>query len=292
MKELYSVAGISKQGHFQALARQRDWESRLAAYVGLIVQTRDLHPAMGLRAIYEETRPDGIGRDAFIALGLREGFRLKAYQSPFITTRRGPGACFDNLLGQIEVTGVNQVWVSDITYFPMPGATWYLTFLVDLYSRLIVGYSAADNMRASNNVAVLNMALAYRKARKFNFSLIHHSDRGSQYTSHEYLELLAGAEIKVSMCSNVLENAHCERVNGLIKNDYLRPWLVDTPAKLLKVLPKAIHNFNRRKHGALGKISPIEFERKLPSIPVRDREVLKVFTMPKEQHNPNQLRLF
>ncbi len=292
MKAMYAAANISKQGHAQAIQRETELESRIPAYVGFIEQIREFHPGMGLRAIYEQFEPEGIGRDAFIALGLQEGFRLKTYQSPVITTRRKPGRHFSNLLVDVELTDVNQVWVSDITYYRLGEEFWYLSFIMDVYSRRIIGFAAAGNMRAENNIAALNMALSTRGKDKYKEALIHHSDRGSQYTSEDYTELLKDNQIRISMCMSALENAHCERINGTIKNDYLQRWEVKTPGQLKKRLPQAVKNYNEKQHGSLGKKTPKEFELYIQQIPKELRPKMEIFTYEQNEQNPNQLHLF
>ena len=89
---------------------------------------------------------------------------------------------------------------------------------MDVYSRRIVGYSVADHMRAEQNIRALQMALDLRGVKDYDQKLIHHSDKGSQYISDDYTELLNDFGIEISMCNIVYENAHIERVNGIIKN--------------------------------------------------------------------------
>jgi putative transposase len=150
------------------------------------------------------------------------------------------------------VTHVNQVWASDITYFEVNDAFFYIVFIMDVYSRRIVGYAVADNMRATNNVEALTMALKVRKISDFQGKLIHHSDRGGQYVSHHYVELLQKAKIQISMCHQVYENAHIERVNGTIKNQYLCHWNITNESQLRTSLKRAVDTYNNhRPHSAI-----------------------------------------
>jgi hypothetical protein len=84
---LYSQWGVSKQGHWQAVKREREQEAKEPLYLGLIESIRQMHPGMGLRKMYDQFNPEGIGRDTFIALGLREGYRLRAVEAPHRTTQ-------------------------------------------------------------------------------------------------------------------------------------------------------------------------------------------------------------
>ena len=292
MNDVYLIAAISKQGHAQAVAHQKMVYNKEVTYVGLMHKVREMHPGMGLRTMYEQFQPEGIGRDAFIALGLNEGLRLKAYQSPIKTTRGVKHTKYRNLLVDFRVTDVNQLWVSDITYYQLGNIHYYIVLIMDVYSRRIVGYSVANNMRTENNIAALRMALSLRGINDYKGTLIHHSDRGSQYTSNDYTELLENYGIAISMCSNVLENAHSERVNGTIKNDYLRRWGITIEKELYKSTARAVNNYNNRNHKSLPKMTPIQFETYIKELDVEDRPEVPIFTMTQTVLNEGQFRLF
>jgi putative transposase len=278
MKDIYLSQGLTKQAHWESIKRLDYIRSKELCYVGFIVEIRELHPGMGLRTIYEQFQPEGIGRDAFIELGLREGFRLKLVENPVRTTKSIKNRRYSNLLCDKRFTDVNQVWVSDIFYFGLNGTHYYVTLIMDGYSRRIVGYALADNLRAENNLSALQMALTLRGKDSYENELIHHSDRGAQYVSDAYTNLLSAYGIQVSMCVDVLENAHSERVNGTIKNDYLSRWPIHTYAELKHRLPMAIDNYNNRIHRSI-KRTPIEFETYVKELEVEKRPVLEFFTL-------------
>ncbi len=167
MKDLYAHCRITKQGHYQALKRKQEWQVKECLYVGLIIQARDMHPAMGLRTMYEYYRPEGIGRDAFISIGIYYGFRTKVFRSQTRTTFSNPYSRYRNLLSGKVLNGTNQLWTSDLTYFKVGQDFFYIVFIMDVYSRVIVGYSVADNMRAENNAVALRMALRVPEAQRF-----------------------------------------------------------------------------------------------------------------------------
>ena len=267
-------------------------KNKIPLYVGFMYEVRSMHPGMGLRAMYEQFQPVGIGRDAFIALGLQEGLRLRSIKSPMKTTWSVKSNRYPNLLGQKRFTAVNQVWVSDIFYFPMEGRHFYVVLIMDLYSRRIIGYSVADNLRAENNLKALQMALQLRGIKNYHNKLIHHSDRGTQYICDDYTNTLTDYGILISMCTNVLENAHMERANGTIKNDYLARWNIPNRRALPKFLKKAVDNYNNRWHKSLNRRSPTEFETYVNELEIKNRPVLEVFTI--NNHigdNPLQLKL-
>ena len=294
MKEIYAQFGISKQAHAKAIKRQKQIADNELLYIGFILDVRRIHPGMGLRLIYEQFNPQGIGRDGFISLGLRNGFRLKAFINPVITTRSVKYCPYSNLIVDIKLTNVNQLWVSDIFYFQVNGKHYYIVLIMDVYSRRIIGYSAADNMRAEQNVIALNMALKLRGKSKYSQKLIHHSDRGGQYISEAYTSLLSDSEIRISMCTDVLDNSYMERVNGTIKNSYLKLWPIENELQLKsQFIHRAIDGYNNRQHQSLGKKTPIEFETYVKELSQKERPEMKVFTVSNQNSEiQNQLSLF
>lgn len=292
MKEIYALCGIRKQSHYKAIKIEQRTIEKESLYVGFILQIREIHPGMGLRTIYERYEPQGIGRDAFIELGLRNGFRLKAVHRSVRTTFSVKSNRYRNLLEGKRFTDVNQIWTSDITYFKIGEKTYYIVLIMDVYSRRIIGYSVADNMRAEQNIKALQMALDLREIDHYNNELIHHSDKGSQYISNDYTDLLNDFGIQISMCNIVYENAHIERVNGVIKNQYLHRWKINSYMQLSKKLEKAIWAYNFEKpHSKLGKLSPVEFEESLKELSVEKREELIIYTHSQYSDNPLDLQL-
>jgi transposase InsO family protein len=258
-------------------------------------QTREIHPGMGLRTMYDMLDPEGIGRDAFIALGLREGFRLKSIEKQTRTTYSIKSSRYRNLLGDVEFTGINELWSSDITYFFCLEQFFYMVFIMDVYSRRIIGYSIADNMRAENNVAALKMAIATRRIEDYNNHLIHHSDKGTQYASDSYTQLLESYHIRVSMCNEVYENTHIERVNDTIKNQYLKRMEINNRKELEKKVAEVIKTYNEiRPHQSLKKMSPIQYENYLNQIKTEDRNKMKIYTVKLNENDisDKQLNLF
>lgn len=297
MQEIYSMYGISRQAHSQAIKREQDLELRHLLYIGFMHQVREIHPGMGLRKMYEQFVPEGIGRDAFIALGLREGLRLKTITNPMKTTVVLKNSYYSNLLVDKRFTGVNQIWVSDLFYFSIKGKHHYVVLIMDVYSRRIIGYTASANMKAENNVRALQSAFTLRGVNNYQEKLIHHSDRGSQYIYSGYTELLGFYGAQISMCNDVLENAHMERVNGTIKNDYLARRSIASLDQLKYWLTKDVQAYNHRAHDSLKlntkKMTPLEFENNIKQLPERKRPVLEIFTIHQQiDEDPNQLSLF
>ena len=293
MRAIYLWCGVSKQAHHQTQKRQIRQKQKESVYLRLIEQTREIHPGMGLRTIYDMLQPEGIGRDGFIALGLREGFRLKAVEKYIRTTQSIKSNRYSNLLAAKKFTDVNQLWSSDITYLYCLGRFYYLVIIMDVYSRRIIGYSLADNLRAENNLAALRMALALRGVMNYHEKLIHHSDKGGQYVSDIYTDTLQDYGIQISMCNEVYENTHIERAHDTIKNQYLYRMNITSEAALKRKLKQVIETYNtQRPHKSLAAISPVDFEVYLESIPLKKRYKMKIYTDNKvEKKDPNQLNL-
>lgn len=277
MEALYKINNISRQSHYKAILRIKELNERAFLYINFIEEVRSIHPGMGLRTMYEYHQPEGVGRDEFIEIGVSAGLVVEPKASVPKTTKRHPSAIYPNLLLEKKFTDVNQIWTSDITYFRIGDRFYYLTFILDVYSRRIVGYSVADNMRAENNVTALKMALKLRRIKDYNNKLIHHSDRGSQYISEAYVGLLSRSNISISMCNNVLENSHVERINGTIKNQYLKHWPINNYNDLKYYALKAVTAYNNKPHKALNKKTPIEFENYVKDLSVQNRYELEMF---------------
>lgn len=280
MKDVFTLCGISRQAHHQALLRLFQEGQKATLYVRSMEQVREIHPGMGLRTMYEMLQPDGIGRDAFVALGLQEGFRLKTVEKQTRTTYSTKSNRYGNLLGDVEFNGINQVWSSDITYLYCLDQFFYIVLVMDVYSRRLIGYNIADNMRAESNVAALQMALQLRGIDNYHQSLIHHSDKGTQYASDAYTQTLDSYAIRISMCNEVYENTHIERVNDTIKNQYLNRKEINNKRQLKDQMAATIKAYNEsRPHQSLSKMSPIEFENYLLKVPVEKRSKLKIYTV-------------
>lgn len=289
---MLSLCGISRQAHFKALQRQINERSKAVLYIRMMEQVRQIHPGMGLRTMYEMLQPDGIGRDGFVALGLQEGFRLKSIEKQTRTTYSVKSNRYKNLLGEEVFDGINQLWSSDITYFHLSDKFFYIVFIMDVYSRRIVGYSLADNMRAENNLLALQQALKLRGIRDYEGHLIHHSDKGSQYVSDDYTALLEQYGIRISMCNEVYENTHIERVNDTIKNQYLKRWDIDNVKELTYKLADAIKAYNeQRPHQSLNGMCPVEYEKYLETIENKKRKKMTIYTVKTDNTNRLDIQL-
>lgn len=262
MNQLYRVVGISKQAFHQKLDRQLVVHEEQHQLLPIIADIREDHPRLASRKIYHMLQPMYMGRDRFERFCFSNGYKLERKRAFHKTTDSSGIIRFDNLVKQIELTSVNQVWVSDITYYRIDEKFFYLTFIMDLYSRRIVGHCASTTLRtAQTTLLALGQAL---KERKPPAGLIFHSDGGGQYYCKEFLHLTQSANIRNSMAESALDNPNAERINGTIKNDYLIHYGPQNYPELKRMLDKAVDRYNQsRPHDSLKRRSPAEFESQL-----------------------------
>jgi transposase InsO family protein len=230
--------------------------------IPLINEIRCDHPRMSARDIYLKLKPSCMGRDQFERFCMDSGYRIKKLKNFRVTTNSLGVTRFPNMIKDLEVTRVNQVFVSDITYFDIGSDTYYLTFIMDLFNREIVGWSASDNLRTeSTTLPALHRVINERGMGNLEGAILH-SDGGGQYYCNEFKALTKKLKMKNSMTQEkVYENSHAERLNGIIKNNYLYPYGPTNMASLKKLLDKAILMYNTGKpHKALGKLTPKSFK--------------------------------
>ncbi len=216
---------------------------------------RKQHPGCGVEKMYYVLKPSFIGRDRFVEIMMEVGFRLKRPRNYRRTTYAGK-IYYPNLIKGKSISAPSMLWQSDITFIPVNGQFYYAVFIIDVYSKKIVGYQVSKHMRAVANVQALTMALKANKAPQ-----IHHSDRGSQYVACEYTSLLKENKTQISMGLIAQENAYAERVNRTIKEEYLDYWKPATYEQLKQHVKKAVNNYNNnRPHDHLDKMTPVQFE--------------------------------
>jgi len=164
---------------------------------------------------------------------------------------------YPNLIKDLEVTEAERLWVSDITYISLKDGFNYLSLITDAYSRKIVGYYLHKNLSNYGTLEALQQALISRKSSGTN--LIHHSDRGVQYCSSQYIDLLKSNNIQISMAEkgSPYENAIAERVNGILKTEFGLGEIFKTHKEALEKTIRSIKTYNeRRPHMSCGMLTP------------------------------------
>ena len=219
---------------------------------------------------------EGIGRDQFEAIMLENGFRVRHVIAYHRTTHPGSYR-FKNLMVGISINDINQVWVSDITYFRVSAKFVYLTIILDLYSRRCLAAVSSSGMSAEETVmAALKDAPKERKGQSLK-GCIFHSDAGGQYIDKLFLKLLKKHKMISSMANLCDENPRTETFHDMIKNDYLYKW---NPTQIPK-LPTLVQSFvklynNQRPHSAIGGIHPTLFEQQNHKIQKEQRVMMQV----------------
>lgn len=193
----------------------------------MVMRIRGKMPRLGTRKLHYLLKEDlmdrniKMGRDVLFDFLRAEQLLIRPRSSYTKTTNSKHWMKkYPNLIQEMEITRPEQVWVSDITYIKTEKGHLYLSLVTDAYSKKILGYELLDNLSAAGPLKALNRAL---KSRTYDQELIHHSDRGLQYCSKEYVETLNEHGVKISMTQNgdPYENAIAERINGILKYEFL-----------------------------------------------------------------------
>jgi transposase InsO family protein len=267
---------VSKQAVQQARKRQHAFDQELAELLILVDDLRQGHPGCGVEKMYYTLRPKTMGRDQFCKLFIELGYGVKRVRNYQRTTYSGSHV-YANLIEGMAIYKPFQVIQSDITYFYLNGEFYYLVFIIDVYTRIIVGYSVNNTLRTQGNIKAMNMALNTMEYHPWE--LIHHSDRGSQYGSNEYTNLLKRKHIHISMGKVAWENPFAERINGIIKNEYLKLWIIKDFKDLTKKVTKAVTHYNtQRLHRAFKmNYTPLEFYQKMVNLKVKEKPTVIVY---------------
>lgn len=272
MNKLYNAIGVRKQAVHQYAIRQVAFDKQISELVKQADKLKKEHPGCGVEKMYDILKPPFIGRDRFIEVFMQLGFRIKRKKN-YMRTTYASKHYYPNLIKGLGINSPSSVWQSDITYIRVGERFYYATFIIDVYTRKIVGYNVSNHMRASANMLALRMALRNNKAPQ-----IHHSDRGSQYTSKEYTNMLRKNGSTISMGLIAQENAYAERINRTIKEEYLSYWTPSNINDLKRMVKRAVNNYNnKRPHKGLRKSSPINYENKWSQLRENKREVLTIF---------------
>lgn len=247
---------MSRQAYYQRTAAEAVKAQRNQTVVELVREQRIMQPRIGTRKLHHmlqdrlTTHHIKIGRDALFDI-LRQARLLILPKRAYHKTTHSHHRFYKhpNLLkpgeAQIVPSRPEQVWVADITYLPTHTENTYLSLITDAYSRKIVGYHVDDHMQTNAVGKALKMAIS---TRQYKLPLIHHSDRGIQYCSAEYQEIHEKHQITCSMTDgyDCYQNALAERVNGILKHEFL----LNKPKDLMEarlMVKQAIKIYNERR---------------------------------------------
>lgn len=263
LNAFYHTLNISKQAIHQLLERRMKATEETAYLAVLISQVRLDHPTLSCRAMYYKITPK-MGRDKFEQLCAQLGFNIdKPLSKPRTTDSLGVTR-FENLMTNMVLSCINQAWSSDITYFEVDNKFYYITFIIDCYSRRILGYATSDRLLTEQTtLPALKRAL---KTRSYEIpeGLVFHSDGGGQYYDKNFISLTESYKIRNSMCEYAYENGKAERLNGIIKNNYLIHYNIKTYKQLVKSVDRSVQLYNQeRPHKSLKYKTPINFENEI-----------------------------
>jgi transposase InsO family protein len=249
------LLGISRQAFYQNQWQNLQEQTKGNLILGEVARIRHRHPVIGTRKLYLMLQPFlaehniKIGRDKLFDLLASYKLLVKKRKRKIYTTQSYHRFHrYPNLIKELKVDRIKQVWVSDITYFKMNGKFVYLSFVTDAYSHKIIGFHVAQTLETIHSIKALEMAIKSASNVK-ECEIIHHSDRGIQYCSDSYVKLLQENNISISMTESgdPLENAIAERANGIIKDEYLSHHNFKTIKDIEEKLVQVVDFYNNER---------------------------------------------
>ena len=263
MDTLCDLFGRSRQAYYQRSKYNYKEEVKEEILLQLVEKQRELMPKLGGRKLLELIQPRlptelSIGRDSFFDFLRRHGLLVGKRRRRVKTTYSNHWLRkYPNLIKEFVPTRANQLWVSDITYVETVTGFVYLNLITDAYSRKIVGWAIGETLEAKYTIEALRMAL--KQVPKGSEGLIHHSDRGVQYCCGDYVKLLNKNHVQISMTENgdPRENAIAERVNGILKDEWLNQLKLKSIEDAIKELKRIVQIYNNcRPHASLDMKTP------------------------------------
>jgi transposase InsO family protein len=265
VEDICLVHELTRQAYYQWKKRETKQSYQEEIVIQLIQEKRKRQPKIGGRKLHQilknKFKKSGfkIGRDRLFNILLSNGLLVQNKKKYIRTTDSNHlFRIYKNLIKGITVDKTNQVLVADITYIDTREGFVYLAILTDVYSRKILGYNVSKSLSVAGSLLALSMSL---KGIKNPEGMIHHSDRGIQYCCNEYTRRLKDKGIKISMAEkgNPYENAIAERVNGILKIEFLLDQKFRTKKDAIASVKESIQIYNEeRPHMSLNYLTPSE----------------------------------
>ena len=279
LSSICSYIGISRQAYYKRLCKQSSKEQLYQAIEQLVIKNRRIKSRVGLRTIYyKEQLSSLLGINQYEQQMSSLGYALKPYRSFLKTTdSRGHFNKFDNLISGLNLYAENLVIVGDITYYQNAGELYYIFHFIDYYTLELKGLLGSKTMEGLYAEKCLRQVFDYNQTKKYNYLLILHTDKGSQYRSYKFQAMLRKAQIRPSHAENCLENGLSERANGIVKNEYLIDYDIRNVTQLNSVLKKIKKQVNEVwPSKTLGYKTPQQFAQWTRELKEIDRPIKKV----------------
>lgn len=243
------MVGIHRQQYYRSIKKAKAKEELAQQVIDLVSDIRVKMPRLGTRKLYylleDPLRKLRVGRDKLFTILKANHLLIKPKRQYHVTTNSHHRfKKHKNSIEHLEINRPEQVFVSDITYLGDRAYPMYLALVTDAYSKKIMGFDVSDSLNAQGAVKALNMATKNRKYP--NAKLIHHSDRGLQYCSNEYQEILQKHGIKCSMTEKYdpYQNAIAERINGILKQEFIGDIKVQTVKMMSDLIKNSVYVYN------------------------------------------------
>lgn len=266
MAVLCGLFGKSRQAYYEQIRHEERALFEDAVIVDLVRRERLVARRVGGRNLYQvlkaelNARQVHVGRDRFFEVLRENGLLVKRRRRRAVTTMSRHGLpLYPNLAKGLVVARAGQLWVSDITYIRVGDGFCYLILITDAYSHQVVGHNFGACMDAAFCLVALQRALSSRRSPELE--LVHHSDRGLQYCSKLYTDVLKAERIAISMTQNgdPLENAVAERMNGILKDSFELDRTFPSFEEAQRFILEAITYYNeRRPHSSCDMLTPKE----------------------------------
>jgi transposase InsO family protein len=268
--ELCRSVGMSRSNYYKVRRVRERRRIEESLVLDLVAGVRAAHPNLGTRKLLGRLRGElddagvSMGRDRFFELLSANDLLIRRKARSVRTTWSNHGLRhWPDSAKSLDLTGPNQLWVSDITYLRLVKGFAFLALVMDAWSRAIVGYDCSDSLEMEGALRALTMAI---DSLPEDARPMHHSDRGCQYCASAYIQTLQRHEMGISMTegNHCCENAKAERLNGILKQEYgLGETLVNT-VLARRMSQQAVRLYNTdRPHGAIGNRVPMEVHRGL-----------------------------
>jgi len=246
--------GIDRQVYYRKIRRKINKQSKAEQVVSMVIEIRKSMPRLGTKKLYyllsDKLQLIKIGRDKFFDILRANHLLIQPKRSYHITTNSHHRfRKHQNQILDLEINRPEQVWVSDITYIGKREKPCYLSIITDAYSKKIMGHYVADNLNTKSSLKALTTAIKQRKNK--GLPLIHHSDRGLQYCANDYQSILNKNGILTSMTQNSdpYENAVAERINGILKQEFMIDKYNQDLDIMKRIIKEAINTYNvQRPH--------------------------------------------